>query len=38
MADGQVANFDGSTMNQIDSVIDTYLKSNQMPSDVEIPK
>ena len=38
MADGQVANFDGSTMNQIDNVMDTYLKSNQMPLDTQIPK
>lgn len=33
MADGQVANFDGSTMNQIDNVINTYLNS-----DTETPK
>lgn len=33
MADGQVANFDGSTMNQIDNVMNTYLNS-----DTETPK
>lgn len=38
MVDGQVANFDGSTMNQIDNVMDTYLKSNQMPLDIQTPK
>lgn len=38
VVDGQVANFDGSTMNKIDNVMDTFLKPNQMPLDIETPK
>lgn len=31
MTDGQVANFDSSTMGLIDSAMDVLLKDNQMP-------
>lgn len=33
MPDGQVASFNSVTINQIDNVMDTFLKPNQMPLD-----